>query len=183
MKKNKLIMALGSVLLLGGLCQPAHAQIVLGQGYSSILGDSYGDTSGPEVLTVNWMVTFGSGVYTYDYTVSNPADDVTPAGSSTPEPVVSFNVGFDTALYYVPSSAAGATSIAVTSSGITWTFDTALAPGLTSGTVSYESDYGPVYGNAGALDANPPSPWASFPDGQQVAVPGVPSRRRFSPGC
>jgi len=37
--------------------------------------------------------------------------------------------------------------------------------------LSFQSDLPPGAGNANAQDANPPSPWSSFPNGQQVPVP------------
>src|SRR5580698_8212229 len=94
-------------LTLGGGKVLAQSVIESGSSYlSDVLGSG---PSSPETLTVSWLVTENmSGVYTYSYTIFNPAGDVLlynmGAPTMTPEIVDSFNVGFDTTMpgAYVP---------------------------------------------------------------------------------
>jgi len=54
--------------------------------------------------------------------------------------------------------------------GLFWSF-AAVNASSSSPVLSFQSGLPPAQGNANAQDANPPSPWSSVPDGQQVLVP------------
>jgi hypothetical protein len=166
-------MAAGAALLSGALCPTARGALVLSG--MATLADSAGTATGPEALTVNYSVNLTSGVYTYSYTVYNPVGDVQLGGSGSPgsgEVVDAFSVGFNTMLpgAYTGSPASAPVPQNDLASGLFWTF-TPVAPGDFSPTLSFYSTLPPTLGNANALDANPPSPWSSNPDGQQVPVP------------
>ena len=143
----------------------------------------------PEALTVDWSVAEdGSGIYTYSYTIQNPAGDVilNDAGepTSTPEVVDAFSIGFDTTLpgAYVPvSQAGGSTEQNNGVDGLFWSFAT-VNPGADSPALSFQSYLAPGLGNANAQDGNPPSPWSTIPGGQQLPVPhsSLMPRRRWS---
>jgi len=169
---------LAAALLAGGLCLAVHAQSLLNESGQATLADAYGTATGPEALTVNWsVVENGSDIYTYSYTIQNPPGDVLlgSGGSPTlsPEIVDAFSVGFDTtaAGAYVAGSQAGGTSDQNNGvNGLFWYF-AAVNPGSSSPALTFESYLAPGLGNANAQDGNPPSPWASDPNGQQVPVP------------
>lgn len=178
------VLTSGAILLLGVLCQPAHAGNTLYSG-TATLADSFGAAElhpAQEDLTVLYSVTLSAGVYTYDYTVNNPAGDVllknndTPTTTpGTPEEVSSFNVGFDATVpgAYVPNSISGGLLFLDQDNGVAglnWGFNP-VEPTFNSGTLSFQSDLPPTWGNANATDANAPSPWASTPGGEQVPVP------------
>jgi hypothetical protein len=94
--------------------------------------------------------------------------------TTTPEIVDTFEVGFDATLpgaYVMGTQSGGVFDQNNGASGLTWSFN-AVQAGSASPVLSFESDLPPVMGNANAQDANPPSPWSSFPNGQQVPVPG-----------
>jgi hypothetical protein len=55
--------------------------------------------------------------------------------------------------------------------GLFWFIFPVIQPGTSSGPLSFQSDDAPTFGDASASDDNPPSPWASSPDGQRVPVP------------
>ena len=146
----------------------------------AVLADVLGAASGPEALTVNYAVTEdASGLYTYTYTVNNPSGDVLlnndGSPTTTPEIVDAFAVSFDTTVSGAfTGSQTGGTSLQVNgASGLFWSF-VAVSPGQSSPTLSFQSTFPPVLGNASASDGNPPSPWSSYPNGQQVPVPGGP---------
>jgi hypothetical protein len=115
-------------------------------------------------------------VYTYTYTINNPAGDVMLPGSpnpGSPEIVDSFGVTFD-------ASAPGAAVSGPTGSlfeenvgtgGLFWFIYPVIEPGTSSGPLSFQSDDAPTFGNASATDDNPPSPWTSINGGQEVPVP------------
>jgi hypothetical protein len=182
--KPIMALACGAIILLEILCQPARAQNTLYSG-TATLADSFGTSEANpnnEDLTVSYSVALASGVWTYDYTINNPAGDVllynndTP--SSTPEEVSSFSVSFDATVpgAYVANSISGGISLADQDNGpdgLSWVFN-AVEPGCSSATLSFESDLPPTWGDANASDGNPPSPWASSPDGQPIPVPNVP---------
>lgn len=146
---------------------------------TSVLADSFGTVTGPEALTVSWsVVENASDIYTYTYTVNNPVGDVALNNDGTPtirpEIVDAFSVAFDTTVsgaYLTGSQTGGQFGANNGTAGLFWYF-TAVNPGNSSGPLSFESDLPPTLGNANALNQNPPSPWSSSPDGQQVPVPG-----------
>jgi hypothetical protein len=170
--------AAGVLLLCGACCQPVSAQSLIESG-SSYLSDVLGSgPTSPETLQVSWSVTENmSDVYTYSYTIFNPAGDVVlnsmGGPTMTPEIVDSFNVGFDTTQpgAYVPNSiTGGAFDQNNGADGLSWAFP-AVNPGTSSPTLSFESLLPPSLGTANASDRNPPSPWSSVPNGQLVPVP------------
>jgi hypothetical protein len=174
-KKSIVVLSCGVGVLSGALCQTARAAII--ESGSSTLADVFGTASGPEALTVSWSVDLTAGIYTYDYTVNNPSGNVklnnngTP--TTTPEVVDAFSVVFNTTApgAFVPGSQLGGTSQQNNmASGLFWSF-VGTTPGNSSPLLSFESLQPPTLGNANAQDANPPSPWASSPYGQQVPIP------------
>jgi hypothetical protein len=171
--KTIVALAVGAILLCGLLGQTAQAQLLLNESGTSILADSFGTATGPEALTVSWSVVENvSLVYTYSYSVNNPAGDVN-LNNGSPEPVDAFSVGFDTTApgaYIIGSQTGGVFDENNGHGGLFWAF-AAVNPGTSSGPLSFLSDLPPTLGNANAQDANPPSPWSSYPDGQQVPVP------------
>ena len=169
-------LASGAILLSGVLSQTAQASVESG---SAQLADVLGVDTGPESLTVSYLVTLSAGVYTYTYSVFNPAGDVllntNGLPTATPEVVDAFSVGFDTTqpgAFIAGSQTGGLADLNDGVAGLFWAF-TGVNPSNSSPTLSFESDLPPVMGNAGAQDANPPSPWASNPDGQDVPVPNT----------
>jgi len=151
-----------------GLAGSAYP-IALNTPYSSILASS--SAPGPD-LTVYWEVStsLNPGVYTYEYQILNPANDTTS--------VDFYNVSFN-AILGVNVYRTGGGAFSDVSNGVNWLFAPILAgfssPALNTGGVLYfTSPDLPTLGNANAQDSNPPSPWASLPGGQQVAVPNVP---------
>ena len=172
----KAIVALGSgaILLSGLLCQTAQAQTILAG--TAQLADVFGVDTGPESLTVSYLVNLTAGVYTYSYSVANPVGDVVlppSQGAGSPEIVDAFSVEFNTTLSgaYVPGSQTGGTALQNNGvDGLFWSF-TAVSPGSSSPTLSFQSTLPPGLGNANASDGNPPSPWSSSPFGQQIPVP------------
>lgn len=172
----------GPFLLSGLLASTAQAALTpggTGISGSSVLADADGVATGPEAITVNWSVVESlSDVYTYSYDISNPAGDVL-LGSGLPEIVDDFTVAFPAAVgAIVANSETGGTGSAPLSvvnnmTGVNWLMLTpTVAAGTTSGWLTFQSLLAPSLGNASATDANPPSPWASTPDGQEVPVPG-----------
>jgi hypothetical protein len=180
----KTIVALSSAaILLSGLPgQTAPATQVMSG--TATLADAFGTAEAnptDEDLTVSYLVTLASGVYTYSYTVNNPSGDVLLNGDGSPttipEVVDAFSVAFDTTVpgAYLASSQAGGGSGDQNNgvNGLFWSL-AAVEPGSDSGPLSFESDLAPTWGNANASDANLPSPWASIPYGQEVPVPNIP---------
>jgi hypothetical protein len=143
---------------------------------TSILADVNGTATGPEALTVAWsVVENGSGIYTYSYDISNPANDVQLAGAYNPgasEYFDSFTVSFDAA---APGAVLGSPTGAPVSlnlgSGVFWFIPSGVLAGASTGPLSFQSDLGPTWGVASAADDSPPSPWSSSPSGQSVPVP------------
>jgi hypothetical protein len=186
-QKPLLAMILGASLMTGLQCQTAQAQpIVLNpltpggpaDTGTSVLADALGANTGPEAITISWSVSESSNrVYTYTYTVNNPVGDVVLDNNGnptlTPEIVDAYSVGFDTTQpgnYIMNSQTGGLVDLNNLSGGLFWAF-TPINPGTSSGPLSYQSDNAPAPGNANAQDRNPPSPWASDPDGQEVPIP------------
>jgi hypothetical protein len=172
----------GPILLCGLLCQTSQAADVTVTSGTATLADSLGDNTPPEALTVAYSVTEDtvSDIFTYTYTVNNPANDVVLAGpqAGQPEIVDAFIADFnDTApgAVIAGSIVGGNGGFTLDGSGVEWAmvFPT-VAPGTNSGPLSFESYDAPTMGNAAATDANPPSPWNSSPDGQPVPVPSTP---------
>jgi hypothetical protein len=166
----------GLIPLSGLLCQPAQA-VLLNESGTSVLADSAGVSTGPEALVVDWSVQENASlIFTYTYTVYNPAGDVQLPGSGSPgspEVVDAFSVGFDTTApgAFIPGSQTGGLlDLNNGAIGLNWDFNP-VSPGTNSGPLSFESLLLPTQGFAVALDANPPSPWSSYPDGQEVPVP------------
>ena len=182
-------LAFGLVLLGGLQCQTSQAQpIVLlpltpgGQADTgtSVLADALGSNSGPEAITVYWSVNESSNhVFTYSYQISNAVGDVVLDNNGnptlTPEIVDAFSVGFDTTqpgAYINNSQVGGLFPLNNGPDGLSW-FIQPVNPGTIGLPVSFQSDLPPIPGNANAQDRNPPSPWASNPDGQEVPIPGA----------
>jgi hypothetical protein len=173
--KQNIVLAAGAVVLSCLLGQTAQATLITSG--ISVLADTYGANTGPEAVTVNYSVNLNAGVYTYAYVVNNPAGDIQLPGSphpGSPEIVDTFSVAFNTGLTgaYIPFSASGGLFSVVGGTGISWILIPVIPAGSSSGMLSFESLLPPVPGDATAQDSNPPSPWASFPDGQEVPVPG-----------
>lgn len=180
----KLIITLisGAILLSGVVCPTVQAQSVLVEYGSAYLANSLGQTSGPEVVTVSYFVVenLATDLYTYDYTVNNPTGDFVLNGNgsptSTPEDIDYFSLTFDASL---PGAVVNATVPVVNgaagyfqnngANGLAWLFQ-GVTPG-NSVLIGFQSYLAPGPGNASASDSNPPSPWSSSPNGQQVAVP------------
>jgi hypothetical protein len=181
LKTPVIAVASGVVLMSGVPCQMAHAQSLLNQPGTSVLAPSVtpigGFASNPqEYLSVAWLVTEnGSGVYTYSYTVQNPAGDVllTAGGglTATPEIYDAFSADFDTTIpgAYVPASQTGGVFQQVNTVDLAWFFNPSVAAGTVGPTVTFESDLPPVLGNASAEGA---IPWSSLsPGGQEIPIP------------
>jgi len=183
MKINgKPILALlpGAFLLMGVLCPTAQAQSVIDPTTTYTLATVLGSQAPPEAITVTTEVTELDNVYTYTYIVNNPAGDVILSGGSGPEDVGTFSLGFDTTqpgAYVANSMSGGQANLVLGNSGLTWVLapaggPSAVAPGFSSATLSFQSLDGPTLGNANATDnGDSPSPWASNPSGQQVPIP------------
>jgi len=180
-------LASGAVLLTGVVCQTAQAQLIPswstvadgGTLSPSVLADAIAQNTGPEALTVDFSVSQVLGAYQYTYTVNNPVGDVllnnNGSPTTTPEIVDAFSVAFNTTLpgaYVLGSQAGGLFDQNNGVAGLNWAF-AAVSPGSSSPVLSFDSDMPPTLGNANASDSNPPSPWASNPDGQQVPVPST----------
>jgi hypothetical protein len=152
----------GTILVTGMIGSTAQAQTILnGPATLSIFNGAVADR-----LTVAYTVTDNSGLYTYDYNVSNPSTD----SSGT---VASFEVGFNAgASTVVPGSITGGLSGSlIPGSGIEWV--AVVTPGNNSGLLAFESYDPPTFANANA-NGTTPGPWASSnPEGQPVPVPSV----------
>ncbi|MGD0812309.1 MAG: hypothetical protein ABSA83_01785 [Verrucomicrobiota bacterium] len=165
----------GTVLLTVLLCRTAQANL-LNESGTSILADVNGTTTGPEALTVSWSVVENpSDVYTYTYTVNNPAGDVMLPGSpnpGSPEIVDTFDVTFNASVPGAVLSGPTGGLIAENqgTSGLSW-FMSPVVAGTNGGPLSFQSDDAPILGNASATDDDPPSPWTSVNGGQQIPVP------------
>jgi hypothetical protein len=74
-----------AVVLFGALGQTGRAQGLLNESGTSALADVFGTSTGPEALTVSWsVVENASDVYTYTYSLNNPAGDVLLNDNDTP---------------------------------------------------------------------------------------------------
>jgi hypothetical protein len=155
--------------------QPAQAGVVASG--TATLADSVGTASGPEALTVDYQVDLSGGIYTYTYTVNNPAGDSLLPPNQGPESVDQFSLDFNAAVSgaVLAGSMGGSNTTTFDNGnfGLEWLFTTPLAAGTSSDILSFESDYAPTLGNATASGgANGPSPWTASPDGTLVALPG-----------
>jgi hypothetical protein len=174
--KTIVALASGAILLSGLFSQTAQAGLI--ESGTAQLADVLGVDTGPESLTVSYLVSETGSTYTYAYSVANPVGDaiLAPAqGAGNPEIVDAFAVAFNTTIpgAFVAGSQTGGTAQQNNlAAGLFWSF-TGVNPGSSSPTLSFESDLPPVLGNANASDANPPSPWSSSPFGQQVPIPQV----------
>ncbi len=123
-----------------------------------------GISGGPATtLTADYSVDLSSGIYTYAYRVNNPGTDTTSP--------IKFSVTFNAILNGTSVIATSAGGTVNTGSSVNWSF-APVAPGFSSGVMSFTSLLAPTFGNAGALDSIPPSPWSSgIPGGVPVAVP------------
>jgi len=179
--RSKPIIALGcGVIILTVIpFQTAQASSLNISGIS-VLADVNGTTTAPEALTVSWsVVENASEVYTYTYIINNPAGDSLLPGSYAPgasEIVDSFTLSFNAAApaAVVSGPTGGLVAANLGSAGLFWFIYPVVDAGASSGPLSFESDDAPMMGNASASDDNPPSPWASSPDGQPVPIPNVP---------
>jgi hypothetical protein len=164
-------LASGAILLFGAFCQTSQAQTNI-----IVLPDVNGNT-GDTALTVETVVTedLSDSVWTYNYQISNPSGDPASVTSFTAD----FNAGYaglggDAVL---PGTlTGGAFALNGGFNGVTWFESPSVAPGSTSGTLQFQSDFGPTTGNADANGSeNPPSPWASDSPASQILVPNTPS--------
>ena len=167
-------------LLLAAAAPNLQAQSVIIESGSSQLADIFGTATGSESLNISWFVlqNTATGIYTYGYTINNPAGDValTSTGSptTTPATVDYFSVSFDTTVtgnFLSGSTPGGGTVLNNGANGVAWILP-AVAPGTSSGLMAIESSAPPTMGNATAVGTDPPGPWVSVPDGQTVPVPG-----------
>jgi hypothetical protein len=184
-KKTSIVLASWGIALAGLQNQSAQALGLLTPGGpadtgTSVLADALGANTGPEAITISWSVSESlADVYTYTYVVNNPVGDVVlnndGSPSTTPEIVDAFSVGFNTTLpgaFVMGSQTGGVYDANNGTGGLFWAF-TPVNAGTSSGPLSFQSDNAPTLGNANAQDRNPPSPWASNPDGQQVPIPNA----------
>jgi hypothetical protein len=176
----------GTILLPGLLCQTVQAQIIMVETNTATLADALGAATGPEALTVGYSVTENTltDVYTYTYTLNNPAGDIILPGAvnaGESEIVDLFSIGFNASApgAVLPGSFTGGTVGRNNGVfGVEWILATPTiaagdnSTGLYAGVpMSFKSLDAPEMGNASASDANPPSPWDSSPDGNPVPVP------------
>ena len=147
-------LAAAAILIFGLSSQTAQAQ-----SGTAVLTPT-GGISGNNSLSVNYLVTYGSGIYTYSYDVLNPTTGY----------VTGFNVQFsDTASVVVPSINAGGTLDPAL--GITWS--PAVIDPSSSATFSFESTDPPGFDTANSAGTTP-GPWASLNlGGQDVPVPAA----------
>jgi hypothetical protein len=187
-KKPLIALVSGPILLAGLLCQTAHAATVMVETNTAVLADILGANTGPEALTVGYSVTKDtiSDIYTYTYTVNNPAGDVILGGADAGQPEildlfsVDFNASVLGAVLGTPTGGTFGENNGIF--GISWFLLTPnVAAGANSGPLSFESLDAPIMGDASASDANPPSPWDSSPDGNPVPVPFVPDSTSTMP--
>lgn len=173
--QSKPIVALasGAVLLCGVLTQSAHAQIVDITSGTGILADVDGNATGPTALPVQYSVTENtvSDVYTYSYVLSNPG----PASGAGAYEVDSVSLSFDasqTGVVLPGSLSGGILAVNNGENGVAFFF-AGITGGNNSGTLTFNSEDAPTMGDANANGDSPPGPWASSPDGTQIAVPMV----------
>ena len=176
-----IVTASGLFLLSGVLSGTAEAQGLLNESGIAILAPTLAPVGGyasnpQEYLSVAWSVVESeSGLYTYSYTVQNPAGDVVlnANGSltSTPEIYDVFSTDFNTSASgaYVTGSLTGGIFQQVNTVNLAWFFNPAVPAGSAGPTVTFQSDLPPGMANSSADGA---IPWSSVsPGGQQVPVP------------
>jgi hypothetical protein len=175
--------AAGIVAVWGVTLGTSYGQGLLNESGSSLLAPSIAPTGGhasnpQEYLSVGWsVVENASDIYTYSYTLQNPAGDVILNSSggltATPEIYNGFSVNFDTTLTgaYLPGTQTGGVFQQANTVGLSWFFNPSVSAGSTGPTVTFQSDLAPTLTSA---SANGPVPWSSLlPSGQEVPAPGL----------
>jgi hypothetical protein len=171
--RTKPIAALGCGALLLALLPCQTAQALLDESGTSTLADTTVTVTASEPITVSWsVVETAPSDYVYSYMVNNPAGDVLlnedGLPTTTPEIVDSLSVGFDTTVAgAVTSTPTGLSGVAA--DGVNWFLYPVVGPDTSSVWLSFDSDLPPSPGNASAE----PAPWASYPGGDAVPVPGT----------
>lgn len=168
--KHVIVVAAGAILLSGFIGQTAQATLV--ESGTAIMADGNGSTAAPEALVVSYSVDDTAGIYTYSYNVSNPALDQILAGPNEgrSEEFSVFSVTFNTTpLGAILGAASGGAYDPIASGGVEWNFYPAIYAGSSSGYLTFQSDFAPEFGDAGAQDSNLPSPWTGV-----VPVPATP---------
>lgn len=179
--KQTIVLAVAAALVQQARSQNAPG--LLNESGSAILAPSLAPTGGyavnpQEYLQVSWsVVENASDVYTYSYTLQNPANDVLLNNdgtlTSSPEQVEAFSLSFNTAApgAYISGSQTGGAFREVNNNDLAWFFSPAVSPGG-GANVSFQSDLAPGEGDAAAQGASPPGPWSSVsPNGQTLPVP------------
>jgi hypothetical protein len=174
--QSKPIVALtfGAVLLFGGLCVTSQAQGVVGSNEITMTATIPDSGNTADELVVQSVVTGPvGGNYTYTYDVFNPGTDPAVVNSLT----VDFNTAYPGAFGNFVNTPSGDIAQNTTGNNLGWAFFvTPIAPGSSSGPLSYTSTLLPTSGNADATgNDDPPSPWAADTAGSQVLVPNVPT--------
>ena len=152
-----IVLITGARFVCGPLGRTAQAQTILNG--TNTLGDA-GNIAADE-LSVAYTVTESGDVYTYDYTIYAPS-------SAT---VSQFNIGFDASPANAYSVSGGTFRQEIDGIGVDWYVS--VPEGGNSGTLQFQSDEAPGWGNANANgNPSPPTPWAStYSGGQQLPVP------------
>jgi hypothetical protein len=159
--------AAGVFLFAGALTQSARAQ---GVWTSNTVSLAAANNNPADALSIQYVVTYdGTSTFHYTYDIMNPSTDTGYVGT--------FEVSFDsTKLDAVETPAGGSFGgISFTEdgvSGVTW--KVAVAPGASSGPLSFDSIYSPDPTTANASGAPSPNSWASLPNGQLVVGPNPP---------
>ncbi|MGD0812308.1 MAG: hypothetical protein ABSA83_01780 [Verrucomicrobiota bacterium] len=149
----------GAFFLCGPLGRTTQAQTLLNG--TNTLGSSDAPAVAADDVSVAYTVTQSGDVYTYDYTVYAP-------GSAS---VSSFNIGFNASSANANSVSGGLLGQEIDGIGVDWFLS--VPTGGNSGTLSFQSDEAPGWGNANA-NGNPsaPAPWASTSSGgEQLPMP------------
>ena len=148
----------------GTLILPFTSTTLGGTASPGILPSTTGGGPGT-TLTVDYSVDLSlAGIYTYSYILHNPITDTTNPDQFS----VTFNAVVPTS---VLTTSGGTFSFVNTGSSVNWVLSP-VAPGVSSGVLSFTSLLRPTLGNAGANDSNPPAPWSTIhAGGVEVAVP------------
>jgi len=162
MKKNLIITGIAAGLLAASPMARANLYVVdsSANDMSSAQTSSMPSTvGGPVPLTVSWEVNFNSTslVYTYNYEVTDPANEG--------DTVDSFNVGA------ISTFITGGNYNFLSPNGPTWDF--VINPGQTSSDLYFTSLTAPILGTGNSSDSSPPSPWSTYPNGNPIPVPGT----------
>lgn len=183
LSRQLVLAALGATLAHPAYSQNLPNSGLLNESGTSILAPALAPAGGyaanpQEYLQVAWTVSENaSDVYTYSYTLQNPAGDVllNNDGSATKSPEVfeAFSVAFNTAApgAFLTGSQTGGAFQEANSSDLAWFFAPAVSAGGNT-SLSFQSDMAPMSGNASVQGAAGPAPWSSFSaNGQQLPVP------------